>query len=204
MSKTRGVVVIMAKRPALGKVKTRLAASVGDEMALELYQQMLSKTFHTVLNLGKKVVVMATGEGNMTVPPSFIQQEQIQADLGAKMMHGFQSAQALCPGEPAVMVGTDCFDLSASELAEAFDVLTSHQLVFGPSEDGGYYLIGMNTPQSDVFEDIEWSTPSVMEETRKRMRSSNLSWGEVKTLNDIDTLEDLKLSSLWTDVKSKI
>jgi glycosyltransferase A (GT-A) superfamily protein (DUF2064 family) len=102
------------------------------------------------------------------------------------------------------MIGTDCYDLTIDELSNAFDVLTLNQLVFGPSEDGGYYLIGMNALHPEVFESMEWSVSSVMSETKIRMRQKGLVWGEVKTLNDIDTLADLKTSSLWNEVKTNI
>jgi glycosyltransferase A (GT-A) superfamily protein (DUF2064 family) len=92
MNKTLGVIVIMAKRPVLGKVKTRLAASVGKQMALDLYEMMLSKTFMIAEDSGKKVLVLATGEGDLELPSSFLLEEQVEADLGAKMLHGFQTA----------------------------------------------------------------------------------------------------------------
>jgi rSAM/selenodomain-associated transferase 1 len=204
MNKTLGVIVIMAKRPVLGKVKTRLAASVGKQMALDLYEMMLSKTFMIAEDSGKKVLVLATGEGDLELPSSFLLEEQVEADLGAKMLHGFQTAMERFPNEPIVMIGTDCYDLTIDELSNAFDVLTLNQLVFGPSEDGGYYLIGMNALHPEVFESMEWSVSSVMSETKIRMRQKGLVWGEVKTLNDMDTLADLKTSSLWNEVKTNI
>jgi len=69
---------------------------------------------------------------------------------------------------------------------------------------GGYYLIGMNALHPEVFESMEWSVSSVMSETKVRMRQTGLAWDEVKTLNDIDTLADLKTSSLWNEVKTNI
>jgi rSAM/selenodomain-associated transferase 1 len=95
-------------------------------------------------------------------------------------------------GGPAVLIGTDCPALAADDLHEAFRALHSgHDAVLGPSADGGYYLIGLRRPEPQLFSDMQWGTPSVLDTTRARLRSSNMRWHELRTLHDIDTPTDL-------------
>ena len=196
--------MIMAKRPSLGRVKTRLAASIGDGLALSLYEKMLSKTLHTASLSPYQVIISATGTGNYEFPSSVTLNEQVEGDLGLRMATAFQHSFEQFPSIPTVMIGTDCFELSLNGIEEAFKQLEQKDVVLGPSEDGGYYLIGMKTVHTEVFKEMQWSVDSVMEETRKRLHSAKLTFREVATLNDIDTLEDLKKSALYEEVKQQL
>jgi glycosyltransferase A (GT-A) superfamily protein (DUF2064 family) len=93
---------------------------------------------------------------------------------------------------PSLVIGTDCPVLSPDHLRTAADVLRGgSDAVVIPADDGGYALIGLRTPESSVFSAMRWSTPDVMDETRRRLRALGLSWQEPVTLWDVDVPEDL-------------
>ena len=89
------------------------------------------------------------------------------------------------------MIGSDCPQLTASNIQQAFDQLDREPVVLGPTDDGGYYLIGMRDECYGVFEDIEWSTERVLSQTRERLESLGIGWTELDQKSDIDTLKDL-------------
>ena len=90
-----------------------------------------------------------------------------------------------------IIIGTDCPEIDATLIENAFGVLKEKDIVIGPCKDGGYYLLGMSRPASDLFVDIDWSTDRVFEQTMEKIRENNLSCSILKTLVDIDTIEDL-------------
>ncbi len=92
----------------------------------------------------------------------------------------------------AIIIGSDCPDISSQIIEEAFIRLDKHDCVIGPSEDGGYYLLGMKKLHSALFEDIEWSSSKVMEQTIRKIESLQLSYTQLPKLNDIDTIDDLR------------
>ena len=113
---------------------------------------------------------------------------QGDGDLGARMLAAIEAANA-----PALVIGTDCPALTSSHLRAAADILRagSDAVVF-PAEDGGYVLIGMRAPERALFSQVNWSTPGVMDETRRRLRERGLTWQEPVTLWDLDLPEDLE------------
>ena len=119
---------------------------------------------------------------------SVSEHRQEGANLGDRMFHSFEVA--LQDADRAVIVGTDCPYLTSSLIEDAFDQLSSHDFVFGPSPDGGYYLLGMKEPTSEVFEDIPWSTNQVSRLTIERIHALGKTWFELPTLTDIDHAED--------------
>lgn len=204
MSDPKGVLVVMAKRPQLGRAKTRLAESVGNELALSFYQKMLLKTLQTASKVPFEVIVAATGEGNYEFPSRFHLQEQVPGDLGLRMASAFSQAFEKFSQLPAVMIGTDCYELTPAIIERSFELLQTKDVVLGPSEDGGYYLIGMKTVHPTLFSDMEWSVETVLVETQKRLKLANVTCAEVDTLNDIDTLDDLKKSALYHEVEQQL
>lgn len=90
-----------------------------------------------------------------------------------------------------IIIGTDCPEIDATLIENAFGVLKEKDIVIGPCKDGGYYLLGMSVPASDLFVDIDWSTDRVFEQTMEKVQKNNLSCSILKTLVDIDTIEDL-------------
>jgi rSAM/selenodomain-associated transferase 1 len=110
--------------------------------------------------------------------------------LGARMAHAFGEAFGAGAGRVAV-IGTDCPGLSAALLRQAFALLASHDLVVGPATDGGYYLLGMNELQSDLFENKQWSTASVLPDTLADAARLGLRVAQLPALADVDSAADL-------------
>ena len=113
---------------------------------------------------------------------------QRDGDLGARMLAAIAAANG-----PALVIGTDCPALTSSHLRAAADILRAGRMRWSfPAEDGGYVLIGMRAPEPALFSQVNWSTPGVMDETRRRLRERGLTWQEPVTLWDLDLPEDLE------------
>lgn len=183
--------IIFIRNPEPGKVKTRLAASVGDEKALEIYKALLGHTRETVLELKADRllfyadVVNPDDEWDNSL---FSKRVQVGEELGTRMLHAFLTA--LETHEKAVLAGSDIPQINARILEEAFKQLEHHPFVIGPALDGGYYLLGMRSPAPELFENMEWSTPHVFEQTIERIKRMGKSWYELPVLSDVDYLED--------------
>jgi len=115
--------------------------------------------------------------------------QQAGGDIGLRMSHAMRSA--LQHAGHVVLIGADCPSLTTDDLDTAFQALQQgSDVVLGPAEDGGYYLIGMNLHHPALFEDIPWSTPRVLEKTETRLRQLGLTWHRLTMRRDIDTAED--------------
>lgn len=199
-------VLIFMKIPAPGLVKTRLACAIGDESALELYVEMVRHTLAMVEKSGFQANVFYQGEGNppeqlSAFPPSTPAIPQIGTDLGERMANGFRHAFEK-GADSAILIGCDIPQLTVEILENANRHLKVNDVVFGPADDGGYYLIGFNreTFLPEVFRGIPWGTGTVLTETLVRTESQGLNVRMVPPLIDIDTGEDLeRLYRLWTD-----
>jgi len=113
---------------------------------------------------------------------------QADGDLGARMLAAITRANTC-----VLVIGSDCPALTPDHLRTAAEVLRHHaDVVVIPAEDGGYALIGMRTPEPALFSDVPWSTPGVMDETRRRLRTLGLTWHEPTTLWDVDLPHDLE------------
>ena len=193
------LLIIFAKVPEAGKVKTRLAVDVGDEKALEVYHALLKHTRTQVLPLAQDKIIYYTPHivtDDAWEGDHFQKAIQPDGDLGSRMLHAFE--QGFAQGYTRIcIIGTDCFDLATEHLQQAFQALRDNNVVLGPSQDGGYYLLGMDQPYAELFNNKTWSTESVADETRADVQAHTLSLYELPILNDIDTIHDLKQSALW-------
>ncbi|KAA3436927.1 TIGR04282 family arsenosugar biosynthesis glycosyltransferase [Rufibacter hautae] len=191
--------IIFVKNLVPGKVKTRLAATVGNEKALEVYQQLLRHTKEVCQEIHAHRVVYYSEqvEENGLWDDGFAKAVQHGADLGQRMKNAF--AEVLEQGfSKAVIIGTDCPGLTAEIVNAAFTMLEEKDVVVGPAFDGGYYLLGMKTLYGDLFETIAWSTSSVCETTLAKCRQSQLRYDVLPTLHDIDEEKDLvHLQPIW-------
>ena len=184
------VVLIFQKNEVLGKVKTRLAAGVGEEQALEIYRQLLAKTYHALSD----VSVSITTYFSEFIPDNPIHSAenklvQLGQDLGERMKNAF--AENFESGmEKVVLIGTDCPSLEGIHLSQAFEALDQSDLVLGPARDGGYYMIGMKRRADFLFEGITWSTELVLSQTLALAAEQGLQTSLLPVLEDIDTLED--------------
>lgn len=185
-------IIIFVRKPELGKVKTRLAASVGQEKALEIYKELLQHTHNAVLNVAADKFIFyteAAEENDLWSEKDFIKKTQAFGDLGHKMKTAF--AEVFVAGyEKVVIIGSDCLQLTEEIIIEAFEKLSTHEAVIGPANDGGYYLLGMKKLLPFLFENIEWSTEQVYSQTTDSLLQRNISFATLITLIDIDTEED--------------
>lgn len=194
------VIAILAKAPEEGRVKTRLASIIGDASALKVYQLLLENLEHQLREVPFEIHVHldCLNQNSWSHLPKAITHPQVEGNVGDRMNEAIRISSS--NNNSVVLVGTDIPDLSSAIIQEAFQVLKEKDIVVGPSEDGGYYLIGMNTHHPELFELQEWSTSDVLQATINVCMSCGLSYGFVETLNDIDTVEDLKRSSLFNDL----
>ncbi len=183
--------IIFIKNKKKGFVKTRLAATVGDDKALAIYEQLLQITQQVCLGVDAKryVYYSNTIEQNDEWSSDFFSKKiQYQGDLGEKMYEAFREICTL--HQKVVIIGSDCAALTSDIIQAAFDALDSHDVSIGPALDGGYYLLGLRAAHQSLFEDIAWSTASVLEATLQKAKSLQLSVYQLPTLSDIDNEAD--------------
>lgn len=212
--------IVFAKRPILGRVKSRLAKDIGESKALELYIQLLNHTAKVVeewqiRNDSRNVywfwdsakedfkikIEHSVGESEKDyyLPSNFEIYIQREGDLGEKMTYAFEeifmsagyTGKTLSKPYPIAIIGTDCPGLNWEILEDCFTKLQAKDIVIGPAEDGGYYLLGMRGFFPEVFKDVDWSTERVFEQSLRNIGEIKLSWDTLVKLNDIDRLEDL-------------
>lgn len=187
--------IIFMKKPVPGRVKTRLAKTIGHDAAVEIYKQLLAKTKAEVAQLSSAIFVFyhpEVPEYDMWNGVATHKELQSAGDLGVKMKNAFQHVFAN-GFQKAVIIGTDCFELSAHHIEQAFDALSGHDVVIGPSNDGGYYLLGMNALITELFEYKQWSTPQVYDQTLIDFHRLDKTYKSLPVLVDIDEWEDLIL-----------
>ena len=186
------LIIVFVRSPELGKVKTRLARSIGDQSALNIYKILLKHTAAVLRDLSfDKVVYFSQKIDNNDLWENSLFEKKLQkgADLGERMHHAFDTA--FNKGYKKVLIiGSDLFDLTSSIITSAFEALETYDISIGPSLDGGYYLLGMKKLQPEVFKNKKWGTDSVLEHTLQDLKKQKIKL--LKSLNDIDTLEDLQ------------
>lgn len=205
------VVGLMARMPQLGQVKTRLAKTLGDQAALEIYRSLLVTTIDNCLpaksdgyQLGAIVTPSSkTDKFENEYPGLAFYVDQIGADLGDRMKHAFKLMFAKKQACRALLIGADIPRLSREHINTALLALDTNDIVWGPTTDGGYYLIGLNMTRPDLFEKIEWGGTTVLEDSIAVAGSLNLNFELLDELKDVDTMEDLEcFPDLWSDPKA--
>ncbi len=184
------VVLVFQKNEVLGKVKTRLAASVGEKQALEIYLQLLDKTYLALRDISVSTITYFSE----FIPDNPIHSAenklvQVGQDLGERMKNAF-AVNFESGMEKVVLIGTDCPSLEGTHLAQAIEALDQSDLVLGPARDGGYYLIGMKRRSDFLFEGIFWSTELVLSQTLALAAAQGMQTSLLPVLEDIDTLDD--------------
>lgn len=193
----KNTLIIFLKYPEAGKVKTRLAKDIGNNEAARIYSLMTLNIIESVVApecyntiifydppekeqeiknwVGKKEIQYAPQEGNT---------------LGDRISNAFKVV--FSSGiEKAVIIGTDCLDVSSDIINVAIHLLDETEVVLGPAEDGGYYILALNKYRPEIFQDIDWSTKHVLEQTVLKIVENKLTYHKLKTLKDIDTVEDI-------------
>lgn len=188
---SKNLLIIFTRNPELGKVKTRLAKTIGNENALTIYKTLLDKTAKTTskINCDKAVYYSAKIRDNDIWDDSiFHKYLQKGEDLGVRMRNAFTEAFNSNYNK-VVIIGTDLYHLDPDHLKEAFHSLDSHDVVIGPAQDGGYYLLGMKSLNSKVFKHKKWGTSNVLQETLNDLQDQSIHF--LETLNDIDVYDDI-------------
>ncbi|NOT34536.1 MAG: glycosyltransferase [Candidatus Eisenbacteria bacterium] len=184
---------VFARWPRVGAVKTRLSPALPAAMACALHEAMVRDALATALASRIGAVTLwwadAPAVSDWAVPDGITVAEQSGADLGARMFTALSRMRS--EAEAALIVGSDCADLSIAQLQSAAAALRDHDLVLGPAQDGGYWLIGIREPQPRLFEGIAWGGAEVFEATRARAARQHLAVATLETLSDLDTPADL-------------
>ena len=190
------LLIIFVKNIKLGKVKTRLAKTIGDEAAFEIYKELVAITKKVTATLDFDKIIYFSDTVVDTKWKNTEKKIQFGVDLGARMQNAFVDGFIL-GYESIVLIGSDLPEISKDIILKAFDALQNSDTVFGPAQDGGYYLIGMNTIHNTVFENKPWSQPNLLEVTLAELKQNKTNFSLLETLNDIDTYEDLIASNFY-------
>ena len=187
---------VFAKYWLPGAVKTRLARSIGNDRASQLYRQFVITLLTRFRELGdRRVVVYSPAERHAEfaaiTPPAWQLTPQSSGDLGQRM-HAFFETHLIGCDDRVVLTGTDSPTLPLQTINDAFDALRNNSVVLGPARDGGYYLIGATGQVPPIFTEIDWSTPSVWQQTVSRLNNAGCRFAELSPWYDIDDLADLR------------
>ena len=189
---TEEALIIFVRKPVLGSVKTRLAAALGPEVALMIYQQLLAHTQSISHDLPCDKYVFYAGDIDEEDgwQAGYTKRQQVNGDLGERMKAAFaflfeKGYRRLC------IIGSDCFELTASIINDAFALLQKTDTVIGPAKDGGYYLLGMSGGLKEVFDGIAWSSGKVFSQTIAMLKQQQFTYQLLPLLSDVDTVDDV-------------
>lgn len=189
---SKSALIIFARNPELGKCKTRLAKTIGDEAALNIYKHLLNHTATISANVKADKYVFYSEtikKDDLWNPDVFRKKPQYGYDLGSRMENAFSELFQL-GYEKIIIIGSDALDLTTNNIDDAFQMLNTDDFVIGPAKDGGYYLLGMKTLYDSLFKDKDWGSSSVLKDTLDDIQNNNFSL--LEELNDIDTFDDVK------------
>ena len=189
---SKNLLLILTRNPELGKCKSRLAAKVGDQAALDIYNFLLDKTVSFTKNLKvEKWVYYSETIWMDDIWDNKVYKKKLQVgnDLGERMMNAFDEG-FMAGFENIIIIGSDMFHLDQTDLEAAFSKLMDHDFVLGPAEDGGYYLLGMKSLKKELFQNKEWGTNTVLADTLSDIKDEKFVLLDEK--NDVDYYEDIK------------
>lgn len=195
------MLIIFVRNPELGKVKTRLAKSIGDKKALGIYLFLLNRTRSITENLPMEKEVWYSEtviKNDFWDPKIFHKKKQRGTDLGERMKNAF--VEGFKNGyKKIVLIGSDIYDLTEKDIETAFKKLEKSEVILGPAADGGYYLVGMKSLHPKIFREKSWGTDQVLKETLSDLNPKKLFL--LETRHDVDVYEDLlgidALKNFW-------
>ena len=185
-------ILVFTKNPQLGKVKTRLAKSIGKEKSLFIFRKLIEKTAQTIGSISvHKSLYYSEFIENGNLWDTQVSEKKIQNGdtLGERMSNAFQDGFEK-GFEQIVIIGTDLWDLESSDIDQAFKALETNAAVIGPATDGGYYLLGLSQWMPEVFKNKNWGTASVLNDTMDDFKERKVAL--LKPKNDVDNYEDLR------------
>ena len=191
-------IIVFTRYPIPGRTKTRLIPTLGAKGAADLQRHLTEQVVETVRqcsqSCGVQVEIRFNG-GSATLMSrwlgtNLVYRRQEGRDLGEKMFNSFQ--QAFAEGSlKVILIGADIPDLTVTILEASLDLLDENDVVLGPANDGGYYLLGLREPTPSIFQNISWGSSRVLAETSQRAYGLGLKLGFVKTLDDVDSPQDI-------------
>ena len=192
----KSLVIVFVKNIKLGTVKTRLAKTIGDFGAFEVYTELVKITEKATqkLDIDKRIYF-----SNAIVDDQWkgeFKAVQHGADLGERMLNAFKDGFDAGYNN-IVLIGSDLPDIHSTHIKNGLEALNTSEVIFGPAEDGGYYLVGMSKLNTEIFTNKPWSQPNLLKLTLQELQSNQISVGTLDTLNDIDTYEDLIASDFY-------
>jgi len=189
---SKNLLLIFTRNPELGKAKTRLAKTVGEETALEIYKFLLERT----RNISSKVTSdkavyysVKVRENDIWNANIYQKHQQVGEDLGIRMLNAFKNGFE-AGYKKVLIIGSDLYDLTSQNIENAFKQLDTNDVVIGPAEDGGYYLLGMNSLQENIFKNKNWGTETVRKDTLEDLQDKKVLL--LPELNDVDVFEDIE------------
>ncbi len=190
---SKQLLMVFVKNPRLGKVKTRLAATLGNHKALEIYHLLLEKTKVEIMPLMVDKEIHYSDfidQDDLWSNHDFRKFKQSGEDLGTRMSNAFKMGfekgyDSIC------IIGSDCFDITSDIIDSAFKTLNACDFVIGPANDGGYYLLGMTKYNPSLFKNMAWSTSKVLEDSIQKIKVLGASFQLLQTLTDVDEEKDL-------------
>lgn len=191
MRKNSTLLITFTRNPELGKVKSRLAKGIGEKAALEVYIKLLEHTERVLQKINTDKCVwysVSVRQNDIWHDDSYQKKAQFGNDLGERMLHAFQDAFQN-NYQKVIIIGSDLYDLQPKHIEEAIEALDTNDVVIGPAQDGGYYLLGMKTLHKKAFAPKNWGTETVLSDTLNDLDDQKILL--LETLNDIDHAEDL-------------
>jgi len=190
------LVIVFVKNIKLGKVKTRLAQTIGNQAASEVYNELVHVTEKATSNLKADIRVYFSDAVVDTLWQGQTKTVQNGTDLGERMQNAFLDGLN-DDYKNIVLIGSDLPDISNEHINAGLKALNNTDVVFGPAKDGGYYLIGMSRLHHMIFDDKPWSQSNLLAVTLDDLKKNNLSYTLLEPLNDIDTYQDLIESNFY-------
>jgi len=186
----KAALIIMIKNPVMGRAKTRIAYTTGDEEALRIYKLLLAHTREVTskTSLDKYLYYSDHIEDDEWSENIYNKRVQSKGDLGQRLRSAFLELSKYY--NRMIVVGSDCAEIESEHIKVASEKLLENDIVLGPVQDGGYYLLGMRGYHPEVITDIEWSTEVVAQQTLLKAKQKGLSFDKIEMLHDIDYHED--------------
>jgi hypothetical protein len=193
---TKDLVIVFVKNIKLGKVKTRLAKTIGNQGAFDVYSELVTVTELATKNISTDKCIYFSDAIIDSTWQDTTKAVQVGSNLGQRMKNAFE--KGFEDGyERIVLIGSDLPDISSKHIENGLEALKEVDAVFGPAIDGGYYLIGLSQIKSCVFDNKPWSQSNLLDETLEELTQKNISYKLLEPLNDIDTFEDLIASKFY-------
>lgn len=182
--------IIFIRNPIRGTVKTRLAQTLGNDKAFDIYKELLEITRQQSIKVNAQCYLYYSDHIELDAwsETTFIKKVQSGIDLGARMANAFN--EVLQTHSKAIIIGSDCPYITSQIIDHSFHLLSNNDVILGPAIDGGYYLLGMKSTSPSIFESMPWSESNLYEKTIEKLNQLNYTYTSLIKMEDIDTEEE--------------